>query len=264
VRLEQHRPQPSSTGSRATTTHRRWWISPTSRRTPPGPASRLFRARRRNQRRRDTRRGQASRDTPQRRPESSRSTARTRTDMYSILSLMAISGCGRACRCGPVAGESSNPKREPHFLRARRSSELLVTSRFRFAAAGAFGALSGPVRDRHRHRLRGRGESELYRITLPDEYVRPVDRYRRHAAAQGPTRRRFCPSIAAGTRSSTHRATSSSRQATMRSWWRRVWAPSRRSRSAISQPSREPPRWCRAPDGSRRWRECRDPPGSGS
>jgi voltage-gated potassium channel len=65
--------------------------------------------------------------------------------------------------------EVNNPRHEPHFLRAN-VDELLVTSKIAshlLARSALYPGLSGIVTDI----VSGGEGSELYRITLPDEYI---------------------------------------------------------------------------------------------
>jgi voltage-gated potassium channel len=86
--------------------------------------------------------------------------------MHSILSLMAIESIAPQVR---TVAEVNNPKHEPHFLRAD-VDELLVTSKVAsrlLARSALYPGLSSIVTDI----VSGGEGSELYRITLPDEYI---------------------------------------------------------------------------------------------
>lgn len=87
-------------------------------------------------------------------------------DMHSILAIMAIKSVGPAVR---IVAEVNNPRHEPHFLRAE-VDELLVTSKMAshlLARSALYPGLSAIVTDI----VSGGEGSELYRITLPDEYI---------------------------------------------------------------------------------------------
>jgi voltage-gated potassium channel len=87
-------------------------------------------------------------------------------DMHSILALMAIESVAPQVR---TVAEVNNPKHEPHFIRAG-VDELLVTSKVAshlLARSALYPGLSGIVTDI----VSGGEGSELYRITLPDEYI---------------------------------------------------------------------------------------------
>ena len=87
-------------------------------------------------------------------------------DMHSILALMAIESIAPQVR---TVAEVNNPKHEPHFLRAD-VDELLVTSKVAsrlLARSALYPGLSGIITDI----VSGGEGSELYRITLPDEYI---------------------------------------------------------------------------------------------
>ena len=86
--------------------------------------------------------------------------------MHSILALMAIESVAPQVR---TVAEVNNPKHEPHFLRAD-VDELLVTSKVAsrlLARSALYPGLSGIITDI----VSGGDGSELYRITLPDEYI---------------------------------------------------------------------------------------------
>src|SRR3954471_22601454 len=86
--------------------------------------------------------------------------------MHSILSIMAISAVAPNVR---TVAEVNNPKHEPHFWRAE-VDELLVTSKVvshLLARSALYPGLSALVTDI----VSGGEGSELYRITLPDEYI---------------------------------------------------------------------------------------------
>ncbi len=87
-------------------------------------------------------------------------------DMHSILALMAIDSVAPHVR---TVAEVNNPKHEPHFLRAD-VDELLVTSKVAsrlLARSALYPGLSSIITDI----VSGGEGSELYRITLPDEYI---------------------------------------------------------------------------------------------
>src|SRR3954464_11745467 len=87
-------------------------------------------------------------------------------DMHSILSIMAISAVAPNVR---TVAEVNNPKHEPHFWRAE-VDELLVTSKgasHLLPPHALSPGLSGIITDI----VSGGEGSELYRITLPDEYI---------------------------------------------------------------------------------------------
>ena len=87
-------------------------------------------------------------------------------DMHSILAIMAISAVAPNVR---TVAEVNNPKHEPHFWRAD-VDELLVTSKIAshlLARSALYPGLSALVTDI----VSGGEGSELYRITLPDEYI---------------------------------------------------------------------------------------------
>lgn len=87
-------------------------------------------------------------------------------DMHSILAIMAIESVAPQVR---TVAEVNNPKHEPHFRRAE-VDELLVTSKVAshlLARSALYPGLSAIVTDI----VSGGEGSELYRITLPDEYI---------------------------------------------------------------------------------------------
>ena len=86
-------------------------------------------------------------------------------DMRSILTVMAIESVAPDVR---TVAEVNNPRHEPHFRRAD-VDELLVTSKIAshlLARSALYPGLSALVTDI----VSGGEGSELYRITLPDEY----------------------------------------------------------------------------------------------
>ena len=86
-------------------------------------------------------------------------------DMHSILTIMAIKSVAPAVR---TVSEVNNPRHEPHFRRAE-VDELLVTSKVAshlLARSALYPGLTGIVTDI----VSGGEGSELYRVTLPDEY----------------------------------------------------------------------------------------------
>ncbi len=88
------------------------------------------------------------------------------SDMHSILALMAINAVAPNVR---TVAEVNNPRHEPHFHRAE-VDELLVTSQVAshlLARSALYPGLTGLVTDI----VSGGEGSELYRITLPDEYI---------------------------------------------------------------------------------------------
>ena len=88
------------------------------------------------------------------------------SDMHSILVVMAISSIAPNVR---TVAEVNNPRHEPHFWRAD-VDELLVTSKMAshlLARSALYPGLSALVTDI----VSGGEGSELYRITLPDEYI---------------------------------------------------------------------------------------------
>jgi voltage-gated potassium channel len=87
-------------------------------------------------------------------------------DMHSILTILAIEHVAPGVR---TVAEVNNPRHEPHFRRAD-VDELLVTSKIAshlLARSALYPGLTGIVTDI----VSGGDGSELYRITLPDEYV---------------------------------------------------------------------------------------------
>ena len=87
-------------------------------------------------------------------------------DMRSILTIMAIEHAAPGVR---TVAEVNNPKHEPHFRRAD-VDELLVTSKVAshlLARSALYPGLTGIVTDI----VSGGEGSELYRITLPDDYI---------------------------------------------------------------------------------------------
>jgi len=92
-------------------------------------------------------------------------------DMHSILVVMAISSIAPNVR---TVAEVNNPRHEPHFWRAD-VNELLVTSKMAshlLARSALYPGLSALVTDI----VSGGEGSELYRITLPDDYIgRSID-----------------------------------------------------------------------------------------
>jgi voltage-gated potassium channel len=87
-------------------------------------------------------------------------------DMHSILTILAIEAVAPGVR---TVAEVNNPRHEAHFRRAE-VDELLVTSKVAshlLARSALYPGLSGIVTDI----VSGGEGSELYRITLPDEYL---------------------------------------------------------------------------------------------
>jgi voltage-gated potassium channel len=87
-------------------------------------------------------------------------------DMHSILTIMAIEAVAPQVR---TVAEVNNPRHEPHFRRAE-VDELLVTSKVAshlLARSALYPGLSGIVTDI----VSGGEGSELYRITLPDDFI---------------------------------------------------------------------------------------------
>ena len=87
-------------------------------------------------------------------------------DMHSILTIMAIKSVAPGVR---TVSEVNNPRNEPHFRRAE-VDELLVTSKLAshlLARSALYPGLSAIVTDI----VSGGEGSELYRITLPDDYI---------------------------------------------------------------------------------------------
>ncbi len=86
-------------------------------------------------------------------------------DMHSILAIMAIEHAAPGVR---TVAEVNNPRHEPHFRRAN-VDELLVTSKVAshlLARSALYPGLTGIVTDI----VSGGEGSELYRISLPDDY----------------------------------------------------------------------------------------------
>jgi voltage-gated potassium channel len=86
-------------------------------------------------------------------------------DMQSILTIMAIESTAPGVR---TVAEVNNPRHEPHFRRAG-VNELLVTSKIAshlLARSALYPGLTGIVTDI----VSGGDGSELYRVTLPDDY----------------------------------------------------------------------------------------------
>ena len=86
-------------------------------------------------------------------------------DMHSILTIMAIKSVAPGVR---TVSEVNNPRHEPHFRRAE-VDELLVTSKVAshlLARSALYPGLTAIVTDI----VSGGEGSELYRITLPEEY----------------------------------------------------------------------------------------------
>ena len=87
-------------------------------------------------------------------------------DMRSILTIMAIEHAAPEVR---TVAEVNNPRHEPHFRRAN-VDELLVTSKIAshlLARSALYPGLTGLVTDI----VSGGDGSELYRISLPDDYI---------------------------------------------------------------------------------------------
>jgi voltage-gated potassium channel len=87
-------------------------------------------------------------------------------DMHSILTVLAIESLAPGVR---TVAEVNNPRHEAHFRRAD-VDELLVTSKVAshlLARSALYPGLTGIVTDI----VSGGEGSELYRITLPDEYL---------------------------------------------------------------------------------------------
>jgi len=87
-------------------------------------------------------------------------------DMRSILTIMAIESVAPGVR---TVSEVNNPRHEPHFRRAG-VDELLVTSKIAshlLARTALYPGLTGIVTDI----VSGGEGSELYRITLPEDYL---------------------------------------------------------------------------------------------
>jgi voltage-gated potassium channel len=86
-------------------------------------------------------------------------------DMHSILTIMAVKAVAPNVR---TVSEVNNPRNEPHFRRAD-VDELLVTSKVAshlLARSALYPGLTAIVTDI----VSGGEGSELYRVTLPDEY----------------------------------------------------------------------------------------------
>ncbi|HET7495245.1 MAG TPA: NAD-binding protein [Candidatus Limnocylindrales bacterium] len=86
-------------------------------------------------------------------------------DMHSILAIMAIEHAAPGVR---TVAEVNNPRHEPHFRRAN-VDELLVTSKVAshlLARSALYPGLTGIITDI----VSGGEGSELYRISLPDDY----------------------------------------------------------------------------------------------
>jgi voltage-gated potassium channel len=87
-------------------------------------------------------------------------------DMHSILTILAIESISPGVR---TVAEVNNPRHEAHFRRAD-VDELLVTSKIAshlLARSALYPGLSGIITDI----VSGGEGSELYRISLPDEYI---------------------------------------------------------------------------------------------
>ncbi len=87
-------------------------------------------------------------------------------DMRSILTIMAVEHAAPHVR---TVAEVNNPRHEPHFRRAN-VDELLVTSKIAshlLARSALYPGLTGIVTDI----VSGGEGSELYRISLPEEYI---------------------------------------------------------------------------------------------
>ncbi len=87
-------------------------------------------------------------------------------DMHSILCIMAIESIAPQVR---TVAEVNNPRHEPHFHRAE-VDELLVTSTVAshlLARSALYPGLTSIVTDI----VSGGEGSELYRVTLPDDYI---------------------------------------------------------------------------------------------
>ena len=153
-------------------------------------------------------------------------------DMHSILALMAIDAVAPEVR---TVAEVNNPKHEPHFLRAS-VDELLVTSKVAsrlLARSALYPGLSGIITDI----VSGGEGSELYRITLPDDYIgQSIDTV---ATLLRRDHKATLLSVNRGGRAFVNPAPiSSSRLATTRSSWPRASARSRRSSCTTSTPRR--------------------------
>ena len=93
-------------------------------------------------------------------------TATNDADMHSILTIMAIESIAPQVR---TVAEVNNPRHVDHFRRAR-ADEVLVTSRLAsrlLARSALYPGLTELVTDM----VSGGDGSELYRVTLPDEYL---------------------------------------------------------------------------------------------
>jgi voltage-gated potassium channel len=93
------------------------------------------------------------------------SDASDEADMHSILTILAVEHAAPGVR---TVAEVNNPKHEPHFRRAD-VDELLVTSKIAshlLARSALYPGLTGIVTDI----VSGGEGSELYRISLPEEY----------------------------------------------------------------------------------------------
>ena len=93
-------------------------------------------------------------------------TATNDADMHSILTIMAIETIAPQVR---TVAEVNNPRHVDHFRRAR-ADEVLVTSRLAsrlLARSALYPGLTELVTDM----VSGGDGSELYRVTLPDEYL---------------------------------------------------------------------------------------------
>jgi voltage-gated potassium channel len=147
------------------------------------------------------------------------------SDMHSILTILAIEHAAPGVR---TVAEVNNPKHEAHFRRAD-VDELLVTSKIAshlLARSALYPGLSGIVTDI----VSGGEGSELYRISLPDDYcgqsITEVSTRLRteHRATLLSINR-------GGTRSSTQARISCSSPVTMRSWSQSRSGHSHHSRS---------------------------------
>ncbi|HET9520288.1 MAG TPA: NAD-binding protein, partial [Candidatus Limnocylindrales bacterium] len=93
-------------------------------------------------------------------------TATNDADMHSILTIMAIESIAPLVR---TVAEVNNPRHVEHFRRAR-ADEVLVTSRLAsrlLARSALYPGLTRLVTDI----VSGGDGSELYRVTLPDDYL---------------------------------------------------------------------------------------------
>ena len=106
-------------------------------------------------------------------------TATNDADMHSILTIMAIESVAPQVR---TVAEVNNPRHVEHFRRAR-VDEVLVTSRLAsrlLARSALYPGLTELVTDI----VSGGEGSELYRVTLPDEYLgQTIDDVSRHLRA---------------------------------------------------------------------------------